>query len=63
MTGNWTFDLTGYLLGIPLLLWGTLAPRYRGVRPIQVSRIIWILLGLVFTAGNIAQNIIEFQDL
>ncbi len=63
MTGQWAFDLTGYLLGIPLLLWGALARRYRGVRPVPFSRIIWILLGLILIAGNIGQNIIEFQDI
>jgi len=63
MTANWTFDFTGYLLGVPLLLWGMLAHRYRNIRPIPVSRIVWVLLGLVLIAGNIGQNIVEFRNL
>jgi hypothetical protein len=63
MTGHWAFDLTGYLLGVPVLLWGMLASRYRGARPVPVSRIVWVVLGLVLIAGNIGQNIIEFRDL
>jgi hypothetical protein len=62
MTGTWTFDLTGYLLGIPLLLWATLTRRYRDLRPIPVSRIVWTLVGLVLIAGNIGQNIIELRN-
>ena len=65
MTGEWHIgiDFTGYLLGFPILLWGLLAKRYRGVRPVPASRIIWIILGVVLIAGNIGQNIIEFRIL
>jgi hypothetical protein len=61
MTGNWTFDLTGYILGTVAILYGCYAKRFRG-RPTAVGRWIWIGIGIIAFAGNISQNIIAFQD-
>jgi len=60
---HFSIDFTGYVLGLPIVLWGLLAKRYRGIRPVPVSRIICIILGLVLIAGNIGQNIIELRNL
>jgi hypothetical protein len=59
--GNWSFDFTGYIIGIPVLLYGIFAKRYWG-HPKKITRWVWIGLGIILIAGTLGQNIIEFRD-
>jgi hypothetical protein len=62
MATTWSFDVTGYILGTASILYGCYAKRFKG-RPTAVGRWIWIVLGIILFSLNIAQTIIEFQDL
>ncbi len=62
MSITWTFDFTGYVLGAAAILYGCYAKRFRG-RPKAFGRWVWIVIGIIAIAGNVGQNIIEFQDL
>ncbi len=61
MVASWSLDLTGYALGSAAILYALFAKRYK-IHPKKISRWLWIGFGVVAIAGNIAQNIIEFQD-
>jgi hypothetical protein len=61
VNANWSFDLTGYVVGGAALLYALIAKRYK-IHPKKISRWLWIGFGVIAIAGNIAQNIIEFQD-
>ncbi len=61
MIANWNLDLTGYIIGAAALLYALLAKRYK-IQPNKISRWIWVGFGIISIAGNIAQNIIEFQE-
>ena len=61
MIANWSLDLTGYIIGSAALLYALLARKYK-VQPKKLSRWVWIGFGVISIAGNIAQNIMEFQE-
>ncbi len=62
MSITWTFDFTGYVFWAAAILYGCYAKRFRG-RPKAFGRWVWIVIGIIAIAGNVGQNIIEFQDL